>query len=78
MPEDKLDLYIMSSIEYENIGYFDNLTKAQFPNGTRMFSNYCAAKITELYCLPFYCSSDEKQIIVEYTLASCEDIVYNW
>jgi hypothetical protein len=78
MPQDKLDLYIRSSIEYDYVDYFKNLTTARFANGTRMFSDYCIAKIPELYCLPFYCSADEKQIIVEYTLEGCEDIVDRW
>jgi hypothetical protein len=78
MPEDKLELYIRSSIEYENIGYFENLTTARFPNGSRMFSDYCVSTIKELYCLPFYCSADEQQIIVEYTYEDCDNIMYNW
>ena len=78
MPEDKLDLYITSSKGYEYSGYFENLTTARFPNGSRMFSNGCVSKIKELYCLPFYCSTNEQQIVVEYTYEDCDDIFYKW
>jgi hypothetical protein len=78
MPEDKLDLYIMSSKGYENSGYFENLMTARFPNGSLMFSNGCVSKIKELCCLPFYCSTNEQQIIVEYTYEDCDDIFYKW
>ncbi|XP_028411265.1 uncharacterized protein LOC114533846 [Dendronephthya gigantea] len=75
MPEDKLELYIRSSVEYERSGYFSNLSTAIYSNGSKMFSSECVSKIIELYCLPFYCSPDEKQIIVEYTLEECELIL---
>lgn len=78
MPEDKLDVYIMSSIGYERIGYFDPLMEAAFPNGTRMFSPECVTKIKELYCLSFYCSDDGLKVVTEYTYEDCEDIIYDW
>ena len=78
MPKDKLDLYTRSSIEYENIGYFDDLVTLTFPNRTRMISDECVSKIKELYCLPFYCSTDEQKIVVEYTYGQCEDILDTW
>ena len=78
MPKDKLDVYIRSSIEYENIGNFNELEALAFPNGTKIISPECVSKIKELYCLPFYCSEDGQQIIVEYTYDQCEHIVESW
>ena len=78
MPQDKLDLYIRSSIEYENAGHFDDITTAKFKNGTKMFSHKCISIIKELYCLSFYCSDDEKQIVTQYSFEDCEDTIKQW
>ena len=78
MPQNLLNVYARSSVEYEDIEFFHDLVKARLDNGSKMFTAKCIAKIQELYCMPFYCSADETELVAEYSVDDCFDIIDDW
>ena len=68
MPADLLKLYKRASLA--NVKSFENLEKLE-ENGERLFSTRCLSLIKDFNCRPFYCSKDEKKLLVEHDYEDC-------
>ena len=68
MPADLLKLYKGTSLS--KVKPFENLKKLE-ENGERLFSTRCLSLIKDFSCGPFYCSKDEKKLLIEHDYEDC-------
>ena len=70
MPADLLKLYKRLSLA--KVKSFKNMEKLE-ENGERLFSTRCLSLIKDFSCRPFYCSKDEKKLLVEHDYEDCAE-----
>ena len=47
-------------------------------NGKRVFSDTCASQITQIDCVPMYCSANETELLVNLDKKDCNKLVDSW
>ncbi|XP_046846172.1 uncharacterized protein LOC124439922 [Xenia sp. Carnegie-2017] len=48
---------------------------ARYSDGRRIFSDTCASQMTEIQCVPIYCSANETELLVKFDKNDCNKLV---
>ena len=54
------------------------IRNARYSDGRRIFSDICASQMTEIECVPIYCSANETELLVKFDKDDCNELVHTW
>ncbi|XP_046846425.1 uncharacterized protein LOC124440139 [Xenia sp. Carnegie-2017] len=52
------------------------IRNARYSDGRRIFSDICASQMTEIQCVPLYCSANETELLVKFDKDDCNKLVH--